>query len=78
MNWVEVVSYFVKRLVKQPELVTVSERSGPRGLELWIKVDPDDVGCLIGKRGQTIGALRGLVNAMPEGEALKVEIEEDK
>ena len=57
------VEYVVKGLVDEPDAVTVTEveQNGSTGYEL--RMDPDDVAKVIGRRGVTINAIRSLVQA---------------
>src|SRR5690606_34593729 len=51
----------VKQLVAHPDAVTVNRTVDERGVLLTLDVDPADIGYVIGKKGQTITALRTLV-----------------
>ena len=75
----EYLEYVVKGLVQNPGAVTVTpvERGGTMVYEL--RMDPADVGKIIGRQGATINAIRSLLQA---GNAMKgircsVEIVED-
>ncbi len=71
----ELVEYIVKQLVAQPDSVTVTiaKRGNMRILE--IIVDEQDRGKVIGKEGQTIKALRSLIEVIvPEGKKVTVEL----
>lgn len=59
----EFVEYVVKGLVDQPDAVTVTpvEDEGITVYEL--RLDPDDVAKVIGRRGVCINAIRSLVQA---------------
>ncbi len=72
----EIVEFIVKRLVEKPEAVEVSEQEDQDGIEVMVKVDPADVGHLIGKRGSTINAVRSLVTSLDGEENTKIEIVE--
>ena len=76
-TWLE---YVVKGLVDRPEAVTVTpvERTGQTHYEL--RVDPDDVGKLVGRQGATIKAVRALlqVGAARQGRRCTVDIVEDR
>lgn len=73
------LEYVVKGLVGNPEAVTVTpvERHGATVYEL--RMDPKDVGKIIGKQGVTINAIRSLVQAGSAKKSLRcsVEIVED-
>ncbi len=76
----EFLEYVVKGLVQHPDAVSVTavERGGATVYEL--RLEPSDVGKIIGRQGVTINAIRSLLQA---GSAIKglrcsVEIVEDK
>lgn len=64
----ELVEYIVKALVTKPDQVEVEETNQPGSVELSLKVDPSDMGLIIGKGGQVIKSIRKLltVRAMVE------------
>ncbi len=57
------VEYVIRGLVDQPDSVTVTavEDNGTTVYEL--RMDPDDVAKVIGRRGVTINAIRSLLQA---------------
>lgn len=59
----ELVEYLAKSLVDNPEAVTVNEVDGEQSLILELKVDPDDMGKVIGKQGRIAKAIRTVVKA---------------
>jgi predicted RNA-binding protein YlqC (UPF0109 family) len=76
----EFLEYVVKGLVQNPGAVTVTpvERGGMTVYEL--RLDPSDVGKIIGRQGITINAIRSLLLAGNAKNDLRcsVEIVEDK
>lgn len=74
------LEYVVKGLVQKPEAVTVTptDRAGMTIYEL--RLDPQDVGKVIGRQGQTINAIRSLltVGSAKKGIRCSLEIVEDK
>ena len=76
----EFLEYIVKGLVQKPEAVTVTpvDRAGMTVYEL--RLDPTDVGKVIGRQGVTINAIRSLLLAGSAKQGLRcaVEIVEDK
>ncbi len=75
----EVLVYLAKSLVDHPDdvwVTTVEEDDGEYVLEL--RVHPEDMGKVIGKRGRTAKALRTMVKAAAtrEGSSATVEIVE--
>ena len=47
----KLVEAIAKSLVDKPENVVVTETSGRQGTVIELKVDPDDMGKVIGKQG---------------------------
>ena len=74
------LEYVVKGLVQKPEAVSVTptDRAGMTIYEL--RLDPQDVGKVIGRQGQTINAIRSLLTAgsAKKGIRCSMEIVEDK
>jgi len=74
------LEYVVKGLVQKPEAVTVTptDRAGQTIYEL--RLDPQDVGKVIGRQGQTINAIRSLLTAgsAKKGIRCSLEIVEDQ
>lgn len=75
--WLE---YVVRGLVDRPEAVTVTpvDRAGLTHYE--VRLDPADVGKLVGRQGATIKAVRALlqVAAARQGRRYSVDIVEDR
>ena len=59
----EVLQYLAQAIVDEPDAVEVTEVKGERSVILQLKVAPDDMGKVIGKRGRTVKAMRSLVRA---------------
>lgn len=75
----ELVEYIVKQLVKNPDAVIVEEKTGDDGeILLSLTVDPEDMGIVIGKAGQTIKAVRKLllIRAISEGKRVNLQLNE--
>lgn len=58
---VEFVAYLVKNMVNQPDLVDVREVEGQGGFLIEIRVAPEDVGKVVGRKGNIIRSMRTLV-----------------
>ncbi len=73
------LEYVVKGLVSKPELVDIRpvDQNGATIYEL--RMDPDDVGRVIGRRGVTISAIRSLLESgsAKQGKRSRVEIVEE-
>jgi len=59
----EMVECVAKRLVDNPDAVYVAETEGERTVVIELKVDPKDLGKVIGRQGRTAKALRTLLSA---------------
>ena len=57
----QVVSYISKTLADIPEDVEVIETEGENVIMLELKVASEDMGCIIGRRGRCINAMRSLI-----------------
>jgi predicted RNA-binding protein YlqC (UPF0109 family) len=75
----EIVEYLARALVDEPDAVEVTEVAGERSMILQLRVAPDDMGKVIGKRGRTVKAIRSLVRAAGsrQGVTTLVEIVEE-
>ena len=71
----KLVEAIAKSLVDKPENVVVTETSGRQGTVIELKVDPDDMGKVIGKQGRIAKALRVVVKAAATREHKKVTVE---
>jgi predicted RNA-binding protein YlqC (UPF0109 family) len=56
----EFVAYLVKNMVNQPEMVDVRSMEGQGGFLIEIRVAPEDVGKVVGRKGNVIRSLRTL------------------
>jgi predicted RNA-binding protein YlqC (UPF0109 family) len=57
----EFVAYLVKNMVNIPEQVDVRMMEGQGGTLIEIRVAPEDVGKVVGRKGNVIRSLRTLV-----------------
>lgn len=73
------LEYVLKNLVDAPDQVSVQQVSRSGRTAYDIRVRPGDVGKVVGKQGQTIAAIRSIMNAAASryGERVEVEIVED-
>lgn len=69
------LEYVLKNLVDAPELVSVQQVSHSGRTVLEVRVRPSDVGKVVGKQGQTIAAIRSVINAAASRYGGKVEID---
>lgn len=71
----ELLEVIAKRLVENPEQVTVTETENERTLVLELKVAPEDMGKVIGKQGRIAKAIRTVVKAAGVHEDKKIVVE---
>jgi len=71
----EFVAYIIKNLVSEPGAVQVSSEPGQDVLTIKIRVAPSDVGKMIGRKGNTINALRTIVRTVATRLSQKVQVE---
>jgi len=57
----EFLEYLIKALVDHPEDVKVDRKVDEMGVLLSLKVNPEDMGQIIGKAGSTAKSIRNLV-----------------
>lgn len=60
----EALEHLVRGIVDYPEDVQVDLRNNRRGELLGIRVNPDDLGRVIGRKGRTANALRTVIEAL--------------
>ncbi|MDO8462988.1 MAG: KH domain-containing protein [bacterium] len=58
------VDYVVKQLVNNPDKVETIRTVDDMGVLITVKVDPSDMGYLIGRQGQTARAVRTLLKVV--------------
>lgn len=72
---IELVEYIAKALVDHPESVSVNQVEGEQSIILELKVDPEDMGKVIGKQGRIAKAIRTVVKAAAAKEGKRVVVE---
>ncbi|GAA0176915.1 KH domain-containing protein [Clostridium sediminicola] len=71
----DLLEVIAKALVDNPEMVAVNEIVGEQSIILELKVDPDDMGKVIGKQGRIAKAIRTVVRAAAIKENKRVIVE---
>ena len=67
------LEHLVKGIVDNPDDVTVDMVTNRRGRTLEVRVNPDDLGKVIGRNGRTARALRTVVGAIG-GRGVRVDV----
>ncbi len=60
----EFLEFLVKSLVDKPEAVVVERRTDDMGVLLTLDIDPEDMGKVIGRMGNTAKAIRTLLRVV--------------
>lgn len=68
------LEHLVKGIVDHPSDVHVVAKNSPRGEVLEVRVNPEDLGRVIGRAGRTAKALRTLVAALADGRRVRVDV----
>ena len=63
MDVTSLVRFVACSLVDKPDAVDVREVEGPESVVIELRVDPDDMGKVIGKQGRIAKSLRSVVKA---------------
>lgn len=71
----ELVEYLVKSLVDHPEDVLVEETREDNMVALELRVAADDLGKIIGKHGNTVNAIRNVLQAAATSRKLRAKLE---
>ncbi|NQW71919.1 MAG: RNA-binding protein [Actinobacteria bacterium] len=69
----EALGHLVRGIVDHPQDVVVSERSQRRGQCLDVRVNPDDMGRVIGRAGRTASSLRTVITALNDGRGVRID-----
>ncbi|MDO4252508.1 MAG: RNA-binding protein [Rothia sp. (in: high G+C Gram-positive bacteria)] len=70
----DALEHLVRGIVNHPEDVKVRSRSGRRADTLEIRVNPDDLGRVIGRQGRTANSIRMVIDALNDGENIRVDV----
>lgn len=71
----DLVEYIIKNIVNNPDDISVEESSDNGNIDLKLKVNPQDMGLVIGKGGQIIKSLRRLLTVRAISEGVRVNLE---
>lgn len=70
----ELVEYIVKHIVTNPDQVEVTESMNGSEIMLSLKVADEDMGIVIGKKGQTIRSIRKLLTVRAINDGVRVNL----
>jgi uncharacterized protein len=69
----EALEHLVRGIVAHPEEVRVRDRDRRHGRMLEVRVNPDDIGKVIGRSGRTATALRTVIGALAGRDQVRVD-----
>ena len=69
----DALEHLVRGIVAHPDDVTVRDKDLRRGRMLEVRVNPDDIGKVIGRSGRTATALRTVVGALAGDQEVRVD-----
>ncbi|MDO5719298.1 MAG: RNA-binding protein [Actinomycetaceae bacterium] len=70
----DALEHLVSGIVDNPDDVEVSSRSMRRGQLLEVRVNPDDLGRVIGRNGRTARAMRSVMSALSTRGPVRVDV----
>jgi uncharacterized protein len=70
-----VLLYLTRRLVDDPESIRVDTSETRHGIKLSLRVAPDDMGKVIGRRGRVAQSIRSVVRAAGAKEGVDVVVD---
>jgi hypothetical protein len=69
----DALEHLVRGIVSNPDDVRVSDKELRRGRMLEVRVNPEDIGKVIGRNGRTATALRTVVTALGGRDQIRVD-----
>ncbi|MDT3767926.1 RNA-binding protein [Gleimia hominis] len=70
----DALEHIVSGIVDHPDDVEVTSRSMRRGRLLEVRVNPDDLGRVIGRSGRTARAMRAVMSALSTRGPVRVDV----
>ena len=70
----EVLEHLVKGIATLPDEVRVDSRETTRGELLEVRVDPQDLGRIIGRGGRTAQSLRTVIGSLSDGRRVRIDV----
>ena len=74
----ELVELIVKKLVNHPDDVEIVETENENSVEFLVKIEPDDMGKVIGKNGRTATAIRTVTRTCAKKLNKRVDVKFDR
>lgn len=70
----EALEHLVRGIVDHPDDVQVQQKTTRRGNLLEVRVNPEDLGRVIGRNGRTARALRTVVGALANDKPIRIDV----
>ncbi len=70
----DALEHLVRGIVDSPDDVEVQSRNTRRGELLEVRVNPEDLGRVIGRNGRTAKALRSVIGALSSKGSVRVDV----
>ncbi|OQY41079.1 hypothetical protein B6228_00365 [Candidatus Atribacteria bacterium 4572_76] len=71
----ELIELIIKGIVDNPDKVEINEIIGEKSSIFEVKVDPSDIGKVIGRQGRNIKSIRTILNAAAQKDDKRVVLE---
>ena len=71
----ELLTYIARNLVDHPDAVHVTEHAGDGETLLELRVDPEDMGKVIGRQGRIAKEIRTLIRSVAQRQGTRVSVE---
>ncbi len=75
MGLKDLAEYLIKSLADYPEKVELQEREEDDTVLIELKISPDDLGKIIGKNGNTINAIRTVLQTAASSQKKRTKLE---
>ena len=69
----DALEHLIRGIVSHPDEVAVKDKELRRGRMLEVRVNPDDVGKVIGRSGRTATALRTVIGALAGSQDVRID-----
>lgn len=69
----DALEHLVSGIVANPDDVRVQEKDLRRGRMLEVRVNPSDIGKVIGRQGRTASSLRTVIDALAGDEQIRID-----
>ncbi len=69
----EALEHLVRGIVNHPDDVSVRDKDQRRGRMLEVRVNPEDIGKVIGRQGRTATALRTVLGALAGRDQVRID-----